>query len=61
MASFDVVSLFTNILLQETIDLGIENVFDNIKYFHDISKDSFHELLTLTMNETTIVFNSISG
>ena len=33
MASFDVVSLFTNILLQETIDLGIENVFDNIKYF----------------------------
>ena len=61
MANFDVVSLFTNILLQETIDLGIENVFDNIKYFHDISKDSFHELLTLTMNETTIVFNSISG
>ena len=54
----DAVLLFTNILLQGTIDLDVKNLFNNEKYFLDISKDSFCELLTFTMNETTVIFNN---
>lgn len=58
MVCFDAVSLFTNNPLQETIDLNGENLFDKKEYFYDTSKDSFLELLTLTMNESFILFNN---
>ena len=58
IANLDAVLLFTNILLQGTIDLDVKNLFNNEKYFLDISKDSFCELLTFTMNETTVIFNN---
>ena len=46
MASFDIESLFTNIPLQETIDLCVENLFQDRTHVDDLSKDSFRELLT---------------
>ena len=46
MASFDIESLFTNIPLQETIDLCVENLFQDRNHVDDLSKDSFRELLT---------------
>lgn len=58
MVCFDAVSLPTNNPLQETIDLNGENSFDKKEYFYDTSKDSFLELLTLTMNESFILFNN---
>ena len=58
IANLDAVLLFTNILLQGTIDLDVKNLFNNEEYFLDISKDSFCELLTFTMNETTVIFNN---
>ena len=54
MASFDVESLFTNIPLQETIDLCVENLFQERTH---LSKDSFRELLTRTMSESLILFD----
>ena len=45
MASFDVESIFANIPLQKTIDLWVENLSDNKEYFHNISEESFRELL----------------
>ena len=57
MASFDVESLFTNIPLQETIDLYVENLFQDRTHVDNFSKDSFRELLTGTMSESLILFD----
>ena len=46
MASFDIESLFTNILLKESIDLCVDIVFSNTTNMDGITKDYFHELLT---------------
>ena len=57
MASFDIESLFTNIPLQETIDLCVENLFQDRTHVDNLSKDSFRELLTKTMPESLILFD----
>ena len=57
MTSLDVKSLFTNILLQETIDLCVENLFKERTHVDNVLKDSFRELLTRTMSESLILFN----
>ena len=57
MASFHIESLFTNIPLQETIDLCVENLFQNRTNVDNLSKDSFRELLTSTMSESLILFD----
>ena len=41
VASFDIESLFTNIHLQETIDLCVENLFEDWIHVGNMSKDSF--------------------
>ena len=51
MASFDIESLFTNIPLQETIDLCVENLFQDRTHVDNLLKDSFRQLLTRTMSE----------
>ena len=57
MASFDIESLFTNIPFQETIDLCVENLFQDRIHVDNLSKDSFRELLTRTMSESLILFD----
>ena len=57
MASFDIESLFTNISLQETIDLRVENLFQDRTHVDNLSKDSFRELLIRTMSESFILFD----
>ena len=57
MASFDIESLFTNILLQETIDPYVENLFQDRTHVDNLSKNSFRELLTRTMSESLILFD----
>ena len=44
MISFDIESLFTNIPLQETIDLCVENLFKDRTHVDNLSKDSFDPL-----------------
>ena len=57
MASFDIESLFTNILFQETIDLCVENLFQDRTYVDNLSKYFYRELLTKTMSESLILFD----
>ena len=57
MASFNIESLFTNITLQETIDLCVENLFQDRTHVDNLSKDSFRELPTRTMSESLILFD----
>ena len=57
MVGFDIESLFTNISLQETIDLCVENLFQDRTHVDNLSKDSFCELLTRTMSESLILFD----
>ena len=58
MASFDTESLFTNIPLQETIDLCVQKLFEDKSYIDGLSRDSFHEMLTVTMTESFISFDN---
>ena len=44
--------------VRETIDISIENLLDNKKYFHNIPKDALRELSILTINESYILFNN---
>ena len=57
MASFDVKSLFTNILLLETIGLCDENLYRNHKHIDNLSKGSFRRLLEMTMYESFFIFD----
>ena len=57
MASFDVESLFTNIPLKETIDLCVDILFDDRTNIDGITKDYFHDLLTICMSESLVSFD----
>ena len=57
MASFDVESLFTNIPLQETIDLCVELLFNDKPNIDGFTKTDFHELLTVTISLSLILFD----
>ena len=59
MPSFDVKSLFTNIPLQETIDLCVQKLHKDKNYMDGLSKDSFREMSTVTMTESFILFYNI--
>ena len=51
MVSFDIESLFTNIPLQETIDLCVEHLFQDRTHVDNLLKDSFVcYLLRLCLN-----------
>ena len=52
LTSFDVESLFTNISLQETIDLCVQKLYEEKNYIDGLYKDSFREMLTVTMTES---------
>ena len=57
MVSFDIESLFTNITLQETIELCVENLFKDRTHVDNLSKYSFDPLAkflpTLSRNHAT--------
>ena len=54
MVSFDVESLVTNISRQETIDLCVQKPFEDRNYIDGLFKDSFGEMVTVTMTESFI-------
>ena len=57
MASFDIDSLFTNLPLDETINLCVEKTFLNKTKHHGISKSDFRELLNLAVKDSLFLFN----
>ena len=58
MASLDVESLFINIPLQETIDLCVDLLFNNKPNIDGLTKTDFHELLSITISESLVLFNN---
>ena len=47
MTSFDIESLFTNIPLEETINIGVDKIFENNTKVNNLTKESFRSLLEL--------------
>ena len=58
MASLDVDSLFTNIPLDETIDICVGNLYNDNENPSNIPKHSFHNLLNIVTKKTFFMFNS---
>ena len=57
MAIFDVESHFSNIPLQETSNLCVEFLFNDKPDIEGFNIADFHELLTITMSESLVLFN----
>ena len=58
MASLDVDSLFTNIPLDETIDICIDSLYKDDENSPKIRKDVFRNLLTVATEESFSMFNN---
>ena len=59
MASLDVDTLFTNIPVDETINIYVKKLFLTLETLvPGISKNDFRDLLNLTTNESFFTFNS---
>ena len=59
MASFDVTSLFTNIPLDQTIDIISNCVFANAVYFHGLTRCEFGKLLCFAVKNCHFLFNEV--
>ena len=57
MGSLDVDSLFTNILLEETIEICTNERFKESETFEDLSKTEFEELLSLATKDSHFIFD----
>ena len=56
MASFDIKSLFTNISLDETIDIIVSN---NSTYFQNFTRNEFTKLLSFAVKNCHFFFNGV--
>ena len=61
MASFDVMSLFTNIPLDETIKIIADQLFSNSNNFEGFSRDEFVKLLNLAVKNCDFIFNGVTS
>ena len=59
MGSLDIDSLFTNITLEETIEISTNNLFKNSDIVHSLKKSEFKEILSLATKEWYFIFNNI--
>ena len=57
MASFDIDSLFTNVPLEETIDITVDKLFGKKKKYEGFSKEQFRKLLSLAVKNSFFLFN----
>ena len=58
MASLEVDSLFTNIPLEETIDICVDNLYSDNENPPNIPKHNFRNLLNIATKETFFMFNN---
>ena len=58
MISFDVVSLFTNVALDETIDITFKRIYDKKEINADIPKKEMRELLYLCTKNAHFTLNN---
>ena len=59
MGSLDIDSLFTNIPLEEPINICTNLSYNNIDVMEGINKSEFEKLLYLAKQETYFMFNDI--
>ena len=59
LASFDVVSLFTNIPLNETIDIIIKKAFSDHQYYYNFNKAQLQQALSIASKDIHFSFNQI--
>ena len=59
MGSLDVDSLFTNIPLDETIDICINQLFENTDTVEGFNKSELKQLLCLATKESYFIFNGL--
>ena len=59
MRSLDVDSLFTNIPLDETINICINTVYSEQDVIRGINKEEFRNLLSLATKESHFMFNQV--
>ena len=59
MGSFDVDSLFTNIPLEETINICTNLLYNDEDVIEGISKSEFKNLLSLANQESYFIFNDV--
>ena len=57
MASLDITSLFTNIPLDETINICSNELFDKKQYVSNLDQANFEKLLRLATKESFFIFN----
>ena len=57
MASFDIDSLFTNLPLDETIDICVSKLFGKKHKFKGFSRQQFKKLLSLAVKNSFFLFN----
>ena len=57
MVSFDVQSLFTNIPLNETIDIIMNGLFGSLQKYMNFTKKQFKNLLDLATKDSPFIFN----
>ena len=57
MASLDVDSFFTNMSLDETINIIIEKLFSENETVHNVNKDQLMCFLTLATKESYFLFD----
>ena len=57
MASFDIDSLFTNVPLDETIDISVKKLFGRKKKFEGFTREQFKKLLSLAVKNSFFLFN----
>ena len=57
MASFDITSLFTNIPLQETIDICLTQLFRTTSLVEGLNKSQIKEMLKLSLENTIFLLN----
>ena len=59
MVSLDVESLFTNIPLNEIIDICIDDLFCDTNTIHNLDRNDLRELLALAAYETLLIFDQV--
>ena len=59
MGSLDIDSLFTNIPLEETIEICTNNLFKNEDIVHGLKKGEIKDLLSLATKESYFIFNNV--
>ena len=59
MGSLDVDSLFTNIPLDETIDICVNQLFENTDTVEGFTKSELKQLLSLAKKESYFIFNCL--